>query len=346
MNMLTRLGSRVAVPLAFVAVLGLAVSGPSRPAQALEELKFILAHPVPTDHMMHPISVRFMDKVKELTKGKWTIEYHPGGDLGGLEALFDQAMKGVLPMILTWPVGSFDRRLDMNYLSYVVDNWKDAKRLYGKGGVMNEIFNDILVDLDMVSLGTIPTGFGGMVIRKGFGKIPTSFPEDAKGVKLRVPMMPLAEVRYSALGFSPVPIPFAEVYTALQLGTIDMRSFNPVQEVWGLRDVLETFVRTNEYFEQAQWFVSKKWWDKRTPEEQNIAREAVDHALARSWELIREIEADYEKKIRDYGIKIVDLSPAEIAKAKQLVYTTEWPYVEKLLGPEMMARIKKAAGMK
>ena len=251
MTMWKKLAAKAAIPIGIAAVAAVMVAGPMRPAQALDELKFILAHPVPKDHMMHPVSVRFMEKVKELTKGKWTVEYHPGGDLGGLEALFDQAMKGVLPMILTWPVGSFDKRLDMNYLSYVVDNWKDARRLYGKGGVMNEIFNDILEDLDMVSLGTIPTGFGGMVIRKGFGKVPTSFPADAKGVKLRVPMMPMAEVRYSALGFSPVPIPFAEVYTALQLGTIDMRSFNPIQEVWGLRDVLETYVRTHEYFEQA-----------------------------------------------------------------------------------------------
>ena len=72
----------------------------------------------------------------------------------------------------------------------------------------------------------------------------------------------------------------------------------------------------------------------------------MDHALARSWELIREIEAEYEKKIRKYGIKIVDLTPAETEKAKQLVYKTEWPYVEKLLGPELMARVKKAAGVK
>ena len=132
MAMLKHHISRLAMPLVFAAALGLAVTGPSRTADAVEKLKFILAHPVPTDHMMHPISVRFMEKVKELTNGAWTVEYHPGGDLGGLEALFDQAMKGVLPMIITWPVGSFDPRLDVYYLGYVVDNWKDARRLYGK----------------------------------------------------------------------------------------------------------------------------------------------------------------------------------------------------------------------
>jgi TRAP-type C4-dicarboxylate transport system substrate-binding protein len=346
MAMLKHHISRLAMPLVFAAALGLAVTGPSRTADAVEKLKFILAHPVPTDHMMHPISVRFMEKVKELTNGAWTVEYHPGGDLGGLEALFDQAMKGVLPMIITWPVGSFDPRLDVYYLGYVVDNWKDARRLYGKGGVMSNIYNEILKDLDMVTLGTVPTGFGGMVIRKGFGRVPTSFPEDAKGIKLRVPLMPMAKVRYTALGFSPVPIPFAEVYTALQLGTVDMRSFNPISEVWGLRDVLETFVRTNEYFEQAQWFVSKKWWDKRTAEEKKIARAAVDYALSEGWNIIRALEDQHEKNLRKFGIKIVDLKPAELAKAKQVIYKHEWPYVEKILGAELMGRIKQAAGMK
>ena len=164
------------------------------------------------------------------------------------------------------------------------------------------------------------------MFRKGFGKVPTSFPEDAKGIKLRVPLMPLAKVRYSALGFSPVPIPFAEVYTALQLGTVDMRSFNPVSEVWGLRDVLESFVRTNEYFEQAQWFVSKKWWDKRTSEEKKIARTAVDYALSEGWNIIRALEDEHEKKLRKFGIKIVDLKPEELAKAKQIIYQKTLKY--------------------
>ena len=346
MTMWKKLAAKAVIPVAIAAMAAVMVAGPVRPVQALEKLKFILAHPVPKEHVFHAVSVRFMDKIKELTKDKWTVEYHPGGDLGGLEALFDQSMKGVLPMVLTWPVGSFDPRLDVIYLSYIVDNWKDAKKLYGKGGVLVELYNDILKDLDMVALGTVPTGFGGMVVRKGFGKIPTSYPEQSKGVKLRVPMMPMAEVRYTALGFSPVPIPFAEVYTALQLGTIDMRSFNPITEAWGLRDVLEAYVRTNDYFEQGVWFVSKKWWDKRSAEEQKILREAVDYALSESWNLIRAIEADYEKKLRDYGLKIVDLTPAELEKAKQLVYKTEWPYVEKILGPELMGRVKKAAGVK
>lgn len=340
-----KLAAKAAVPLAIAALVAVTAASPLRPAAAAEKLKFILAHPMPTEHIIHEVSVRFMDKLKELSKGEYTVEYHPGGDLGGLEALFDQAKKGVLPMVITFPVGSFDPRLDVAYLGYIVDNWNDAKKLYSPDGAMVEVYNDILKDLDMVSLGTVPTGFGAIVVRKGLGKAPVNFPEDAKGVKLRTPLMPIAKTRYSALGFSPVPIPFAEVYTALQLGTVDARSFSPIAEAWQMHDVLEAHVRTNDYFEQAVWFVGKKWWGNRSAEERKIITEAVQYALAPSWEIVQKLEAGFEKKLRDAGVKIVDLSPQQMEKAKKLVRDAEWPEMEKLLGPALMGKIKKAAGV-
>ena len=340
-----KLAAKAVIPMAIVAMAAVMAAGPMRPAVAAEKLKFILAHPVPKEHIMHDMSVRFMDKLKELSHGEYVVDYHPGGDLGGLEALFDQAMKGILPMIMTWPIGSFDPRLDVAYMGYIVDNWKDAKKLYGKGGIMIDIYNDIYKDLGMVALGAIPTGFGGIVVRKGFGKVPVNYPGDSNGVKLRTPMMPMAEIKYKAMGFSPVPIPFAEVYTALQLGTIDARSFSPIAEVWQMRDVLEAYIWTKDYFEQAGWFVSKKWWDERSAEEKKIIVAAADYALSDSWRMIEAMEKDFEKKLTDYGMKIVNLTPQQMAQAQKLVRAKEWPYMEGVVGAAMMAKIKKAAGM-
>ena len=62
---------------------------------------------------------------------------------------------------------------------------------------MNGVYDGIMNDLGMVLLGTIPTDFTGFVVRKGV-EVPTSFPEEAEGFKMRVPGMPMAIERYKA----------------------------------------------------------------------------------------------------------------------------------------------------
>ena len=80
-------------------------------------------------------------------------------------------------------------------------------------------------------------------------------------MKIRVPGLSIAVDRFNNFGFAAVPIPLAEVHTALQLGTVDARSFSTAVETYTLRDVLEANILTNDYFEVAFWLVNKAWWD-------------------------------------------------------------------------------------
>jgi hypothetical protein len=99
-------------------------------------------------------------------------------------------------MTITYGASEFDGRLDLTWLGYVVDNWTSAHKVYGPGGPMIDVYNEIFADMGLVALGTIPTGFGSITMSKGVGKIPTRFPEDAKGIKMRVIPSPLAIKRF------------------------------------------------------------------------------------------------------------------------------------------------------
>lgn len=303
---------------------------------------FILAQAMTTDHIFHATSQKFIENLKAHQSG-YEVEYHPGGDLGDWTSQFEQTMQGVIPMTMTYGASEFDGRLDLTWLGYVVDNWDSAREAYGPKGPMLEVYNKILADMDMVALGVIPAGFGSITIRKGVGKVPTNFPEDAKGIKMRVVPTPLAVERFKNWGFSAVPMPFAELYTGLQLGTVDGRAFGPAVEIWQMRDVLETYILTRDYFEHAFWLVNRDWWESLPDEERAKIQAAADETLAWAWQESEAIDNQYLEKVRDYGIEVVELNDQELAKAKQALYASEWPFMEKVVGPEIMQMMRGIA---
>ena len=336
--MRTVLGKTILPGLAAAAVAVGIAAGP-----AIAKETFIFAHPMNVDHVFHAISERYMAALAD-NEGV-ELEYHPGGDLGDWTSLFEQAMQGVVPMTLTWASSDFDKRLDLIYLGYIVSNWEEAKNLYGPGAGMLDVYNDMLHDLGIHAVGIIPTDFGSVVIRKGVGKLPMSYPDEPAGMKIRVPGLSIAVDRFNSLGFAAVPIPLSEVHTALQLGTIDARSFSTAVETYTLRDVLEANILTNDYFEVAFWLVNKAWWDGLDAGVRDALQAAADDSIAWSWEEAERKSEEFLQKARDAGINVVDLSDEQMSAAKRIVYEKEWPAMESVVGKDIMDQIRGIVGV-
>ncbi len=311
------------------------------PANAEEE--FILAHAMNTDHVFHAISERYMAELGD--SSGVSIDYHPGGDLGDWTSLFEQSMQGVVPMTLTWASSDFDKRLDLIYLGYIVSNWEEAEALYGPGAGMLDVYNNMLGDLNLRAIGIIPTDFGSVVIRKGVGELPVNFPDDPGGMKIRVPGLSIAVDRFNSFGFSAVPIPLAEVHTALQLGTVDARSFSTAVETYTLRDVLEANILTNDYFEVAFWLVNKGWWEGLPDDVRDALQAAADSTIAWSWQEARRKSDEFLQRARDKGINVVEMNDAQLSAAKQIVYENEWPAMEAVVGKEIMDKLRSIVGV-
>ncbi len=312
---------------------------------AAADSKFIFAQAYNTEHIFHHTSEKFMEQLSD--KGSsYKPDYHPGGDLGDWTSQFEQTMMGVIPMTITYGASEFDGRLDLTWLGYVVDDWESARKVYGPGGPMLDVYNKIFAEMDLVALGTIPTGFGSITIRKGVDKIPTSFPEDAKGIKMRVIPSPLAIERFKNWGFSAVPMPYSELYTALQLGTVDGRAFGPAVEIYQMRDVLEAYILTRDYFEHAFWLVNKDWWEDLPAAEREKMQTAANETLKWAWQEAEALDNGFLDKVRDAGIQVIELSDEDRAKAKAILYAKEWPYMEKKVGSDIMKMMREIAGIK
>lgn len=313
--------------------LGISVS-----VQAQESL--ILATPMPEDHIMHTTAQAFMDALPEEAGLK--IEYHPGGDLGDWTSLFEQVSQGALPMSMTYAASDLDKRLDITLLPYAFQNWESAENALSIDGSLFPLYEEIYADLGMKLLGIIPVDFYGLAMRKGDDRVPTDFPDDAQGIKLRVAPVAIGVEQFKTFGFSPVPIPYAELYTALQLGTVDGRAYATPAEIWQMRDVLSSYILTNDSFEQGAWVVNQDWWNHLPEDQQQAILAARDEALSVAWEQAQDTSEDFKARIRDAGVEIVELNETEMAQAQALARDEVWPWMEEQVGKELIDAVRNA----
>lgn len=301
----------------------------------------VLAHPMPQEHIFSPIAERFQSSLAKKAPSQFNVKYHPGGDLGDWTSLVEQTIAGEIGMSMSFHASDFDPRLSIANMGLIASNWSDAAKIYGPNGPMAKIYDDIYKSLNMKVLAVLPVDFGGIAIRKGVGKVPVNFPEDGAGIKVRVPPIQLGIKRFEDLGFSPVPMPFSELYTALQLGTVDGRTFGPPAEVWQMRDVLETYVFSRDYFEHGVFLVNQDWWNDLSATQQAAIQASADEATNWAWSEAESISDGLLKDIKNYGINIVELNAKQQAKLADIIQQKEWTWMEATVGKVLVDRIRK-----
>jgi tripartite ATP-independent transporter DctP family solute receptor len=177
------------------------------------------------------------------------------------------------------------------------------------------------------------------------GKKPIAKADDFNGVKMRVIPTPIYVDFMKSLGASPVPMPFTETYTALEQGAIDGMT-NPLLNILdGKYDEVSKYLTiTNHMYTPQAVVVSKKFWDKLTPAEQKLMREAAQETAVYQRKVARDEATKVLAEVKKKGMTVLELNAEEIAKLRE----RSKPVVEKYtkeLGPivdEMYAAVDKA----
>lgn len=156
-------------------------------------------------------------------------------------------------------------------------------------------------------------------------------PKDLKGVNLRMPGTDAWQFLGKALGASPTPMAFSEVYTGLQTGAVDGQD-NPLPTVVDkkLYEVTKQIVLTSHLVDLNYISISKKLWDSLSAEQQAIIQGAADAAAeyGRKEQLTQ--EASLVSFLKDKGLKVykpnVDAFRKKVQEAyKKSKYAKNWP---------------------
>ncbi|MCO5162974.1 MAG: sialic acid TRAP transporter substrate-binding protein SiaP [Mesorhizobium sp.] len=130
-------------------------------------------------------------------------------------------------------------------------------------------------------------------------------PADLAGVKLRMPGTDAWQFLGKALGASPVPVAFTEIYTALQTGAIDGQD-NPLPTNRDSKfyEVTKQIVLTSHLVDLNYIAFSKKVWDGLTPEQQATVQKAADDAAESGRQKQLALEVELEQFFKDKGLKV------------------------------------------
>ena len=156
-------------------------------------------------------------------------------------------------------------------------------------------------------------------------------PADLAGVKLRMPGSEAWQFLGKALGASPVPMAFTEVYTGLQTGAIDAQD-NPLPTNRDVKfyEVTKQIVLTSHLVDLNYIAFSKKVWDSLTAEQQAAVQKAADEAAESGRQKQLALEAELEQFFKDQGLKVYtpDIEAFRTHVQKQYLesdFSKSWP---------------------
>ena len=264
------------------------------------------------------------------------------GELGGQQELFDQLVKGNIHMMITWPQTSYDERIGVNYIPYLVLGWEDAMSSYGRDGWLRDVVEPVYEDIGLKYFGPFPEGFGGIATK---GRYATSF-EDAEGMKVRSqPIFPLPQT-IKAMGFQAVPIDWAEVYTSIQTGVVDGDSSNVIY--WDyeyFRDQLDYYVHSKHNFSSFALLMNGDTWSEMDEEDRAIINNAAQAVIDKQFVEARQEDEKWIAAAQEAGMEYIVPNTEEMSAWVKRVRETVWPMAEEKLGKDIMDQIRANASV-
>jgi tripartite ATP-independent transporter DctP family solute receptor len=144
---------------------------------------------------------------------------------------------------------------------------------------------------------------------------------DLKGMKIRVQQSDLWIAMMQAFGANPTPMPMGEVYSSLETGVVDGAENNwPSYESARHYEVAKNYTLTQHSMNPEILVMSKMSWDKLTPDDQAVVRQAAKDSVVKMRELWSAREKSSEEKVRAGGVNVIEVDKEEFSAAMKPVY--------------------------
>jgi len=335
----------VSISVAAMLLLSVVVAGcaPATPAESPTlHLKAAQAM-MPKDALTHLNLTEMCDRITERTGGKITWDIF-GPEIGDWTELEIMVKKGTIDLQFNAFATGFDPRWNILYLPFLATTFEGAREACSPGGPYDEMGAIWGPDGNMYYLGTWLNNVGML----GLNTDPIMTPEQAKGVKIRVPPLEIFKVYVEMMGFTPVTIPWAEAPTSIATGVCDgWVGSGSIYHYKLFRDVARTQMITFDFLEIWAITMNLDTWNNLPKEYQDIIQEEATRIATKRLGQVEDEELEYRQKLIDYGWTIVDMAkdyPDELEVWKNLAREA-WDVFEPIVGKIWMDKIKVIMGM-
>lgn len=283
------------------ATLSINLFSPSHDAQAATTLTLAHAHPV--EDSQHLAAMRFAERVKERSGDEITIRIFPNGQLGNDQAMIAGVRGGTIDIELSGNpyFSGIVSELNVLDLPFLFDDYEQAYRVLDGDVGLGLLAR--MREKDLEGLAFWEIGFRNLTnSRRAIESA-----ADIKGLKLRTTPNPAHIAAFEALGANPIPMPFAELFTALETGTVDGQE-NPVSLIRSasLADVQDHLSLTAHAYTAAPLVINKNRFDSLTDEQQQLLRDEAQEAARYQRQLNQERMSNDLEFLRQQGIQIIE----------------------------------------
>lgn len=281
------------------ALLGLlAAAGVMGATGAAAETKLKWAHVYEVSEPYHKQAVWAADEIKKRTAGRYVVEVFPASTLGKESDINQGLTLGTVDIIYTGQLfaGRTFGPLSIGGAPYMFRDFAhwNAYRT-------SDLFKELAAGYAQKSGGNKIVTMTYYGERHATSNKAINKPEDMKGLKIRVPDAPLYTMFPRAVGANPTPIAFAEVYLALQNGTVDAQE-NPLPTIDAKKfyEVQKYISLTGHITDALLTIVGAPTWSKLSDADKKIFEDVLKEAADRCTKEIVDIEsklvAEFEKR--------------------------------------------------
>ena len=304
-------------PLAALALLSQDAS-----AQDDKTYKFRVATIEGVDTPMNKAFDEYLERLDTCSDGRLQGRNFPAGQLGGFIDLIDGNRQGTYEMTM----GGFDvegsNAPDLAALSlgWVFQDYDHVER------VLDEMMDEMSDRLDKAT-GVTVVAMGDEGWRTLFANRPVTNLEEVQGLKIRVPQAEIPLGMWKAIGANPTPVPFTEVYSALQTGVIEAGEGAIAQiEEFGFTEAAPEVTQTHHWYNIKPLRVNTAWLESLPEDLQACIYDEGEAVFSAAREQVREDMAARLDNWRASGEITVHDTPADIAEWQEKASEFEAEY--------------------
>ncbi len=274
----------------------------------------MLAHNLDSKHPVHLAMEYMAEELFKNSGGSLKIQIYPSAQLGAEREVLELLQLGVLAMtkVSSMSLENFSPAFSILNLPYVFDSKEHYFRVLD-----SHVGEEILLspqDKRLLGLSYYDSGARSFYAKKAILK-----PEDLKGLKIRVMGSQTAIRMVQLLGGSPTPMPYGEIYTALQQGVIDGAESNITALSLGRHgEVIKNFSMNEHSMLPDVLLIGRRVWERLSEQERAWLKEAAEKSKLLQRKLwAKEIERAMKVATEEMNVEIQ--------------YPNKFPFVEKVL---------------
>ena len=256
--------------------------------------------------------------VKARSNGRLVVEVYPSAQLGSDEDVIEQALQGVNVAVLTdgGRMGNYVNDIAIIGMAYFANNYDEVLKVTQSAKFAE--WEKELVDKNGIRILSFNWYDGG---RHFFTNKVVNTPADLKGQRIRTPGAPAWAESVTALGATPVAMPWGETYSAVQSKAVDGCEVQLTSALGSrIYEVLKYMIRTEHFQLINGLIVGEKWFKTLPADLQTILLEETKAAGEKNARYVESKIAEIEKQLVSYGITIIEPDVQSFVKASDAAY--------------------------